>query len=87
MQVTRPATQLLWAVCVCARVCVLRYKLDSSLSSLPTCFHSTALAVAQSFIAMEINHGYKHPAGHVQVRGSQRGVAGRRPPPPPHCKS
>ncbi|XP_044042198.1 uncharacterized protein LOC122871305 [Siniperca chuatsi] len=45
--------------------CVLRYVLDSCLSGPPTCFHSTA--VAPGFIAMEINHGYKHPAGHVQV--------------------
>lgn len=60
---------------------MLRYILDSCLSGPPTLFSFHSLST-RGFIAMEINRGYKHPAGHVQVRGSRRGVAGRRPPYP-----
>ena len=80
-QVTASAAPLVVTVQVCARVRVLCYILDSSLSGPSTCFHSTV--VARGFIVMEINQGYKHPAGHVQVRGSRRGVAGCRLPPHP----
>lgn len=71
MQVTGSGNQL---------VCVLRYILDSCLSGPQNCFHSAA--IAQGFIAMEINQGYKHLTGHVQVRGSRRGVTRHRTSPP-----
>lgn len=72
MQASGSATQL-----VGAGVCYVTSSTPACLARQP-CFHSTA--AARGFIAMEINQGYKHPAGHVQVRGSWRGVAGWRPP-------